>query len=66
MAEELYSEEEEIFEANEEINEEEMQAVVSTAIEDAVDYIDNIVSPERAEMAEYLSLIHISEPTRPY
>ena len=53
MAEELYSEEEEIFEANEEINEEEMQAVVSTAIEDAVDYIDNIVSPERAEMAEY-------------
>ena len=42
MAEELYNEEEEILETNEEINEEEIQAVVSTAIEDAVDYMTTL------------------------
>lgn len=35
------------------ISEEELQGIVAGEIEDAVDYVDNIVSPERAKAGEY-------------
>jgi len=41
------------FVSEEVISEEEIQSIVTESIEDAVDFIDNTISPGRAEAAEY-------------
>jgi len=41
------------FVSEESIGEDEIQSIVSESIEDAVDFIDNTISPARAEAAEY-------------
>ena len=48
-----YSETTEEFVSEETIGEDEIQSIVSESIEDAVDFIDNTISPGRAEAAEY-------------
>ncbi len=44
---------EQFVEENPELSEEELQSIVASAIEDAADFIDNSISPGRAEAAEY-------------
>ncbi|MFW2480017.1 MAG: portal protein [Lentimonas sp.] len=41
------------FVSEESIGEDEIQSIVTESIEDAVDFIDNTISPARAEAAEY-------------
>ena len=41
------------FVSEESISEDEIQSIVTESIEDAVDFIDNTISPARAEAAEY-------------
>jgi hypothetical protein len=50
---EYSSETTEEFVSEEVISEEEIQSIVTESIEDAVDFIDNTISPGRAEAAEY-------------
>ena len=49
---ELYDDEE-FIEEDMGMGDEEIQAAITLAIEDAVDFIDNTISPQRAEAAEY-------------
>ena len=49
---ELYDDEE-FIEEDMGMDAEEVQAAITLAIEDAVDFIDNTISPVRAEAAEY-------------
>ena len=44
---------EEFIEEDPSMGEEELQAAITQAIEDAVDFIDNTISPQRATAAEY-------------
>ena len=53
--EDQYEEDDELeeFEQPEDVADENLESVVRLAIEDAVDYVDNTLSPRRAEAADY-------------